>query len=399
MDRYDVIVSGAGPAGAQAAFRCASAGLRTVLLERNVLPRHKCCAGGVLGRAQAKAELQLPDELVEQRIRNFAVAWDGHREIFPLSGEVAAIVRRERLDHFLVKRAENAGAEVLEGTTSLRAREESDGVAVNTSGGKMTADALIVAEGCTSRLASSLFGPYPGRRMAMGMALECEFGSSPEDAMEVHFIDTPTVRPYSKVIFPLNGWMFPHRMGGNVGVVGQAVTAADLRRTTERILKDCGERYGGTMSRSPVTAHPIPLYPRDRVHSRRTLLIGDAAGFANPITGEGMSYAFESANLAASAVEGMLLNGKDLDVYAAGCRRRILNDLSSAVLLGPVLHWLLGKVELSSFFGQVKSDDGIMGACAGIARGESDWRGLFGRMAPRTIPYLLLNSRLIRGKA
>ncbi|KQM12107.1 hypothetical protein AOA80_04385, partial [Methanomassiliicoccales archaeon RumEn M1] len=127
-----------------------SAGLRTVLLERDVLPRHKCCAGGVLGRAQARAGLQLPDELVEQRIRNFAVVWDGHRELFPLSGEVAAIVRRERLDHFLVQRAESAGVEVLEGTTSLRAREEGDNVAVITDRGEMTAGALIVAEGCTS---------------------------------------------------------------------------------------------------------------------------------------------------------------------------------------------------------------------------------------------------------
>lgn len=399
MDRCDVIVSGAGPAGAQAAFRCASAGLRTVLLERDILPRHKCCAGGVLGRAQARAELQLPDELVEQRIRNFAVVWDGCREIFPLSEEVAAIVRRERLDHFLVKRAESAGVEVLEGTASLRAREESDGVSVITSQGEMAAETLIVAEGCTSRLASSLFGPYPGRRMAMGMALECEFGSPPGDTMEVHFIDTPTDRPYSKVIFPLNGWMFPHRMGANIGVVGQAVTASDLRETTERILKDCGERYGGTTSRSAITAHPIPLYPRNRVHSRRTLLIGDAAGFANPITGEGMSYAFESANLAASAVEGMLRDGKNLDAYAAGCRRRILNDLSSAALLGPVLHWLLGKVEMSSFFDQVKRNDAILKACSGIARGEGDWRSLFGKMAPRTMPYLLLNNRFIRGKA
>ena len=399
MDRCDVIVSGAGPAGTQAAFRCASAGLRTVLLERDILPRHKCCAGGVLGRAQARAGLQLPDELVERRIRNFAVVWDGHRELFPLSEEVATIVRRERLDHFLVQRADSAGVEVLEGTTSLRAREEGDGVAVITDRGEMTAGALIVAEGCTSRLASSLFGPYPGRRMAMGMALECEFGSSPEDTIEVHFIDTPTDRPFSKVIFPLNGWMFPYRMGGNVGVVGQAATAAELRETTERILKDCGDRYGGTASRSAITAHPIPLYPRDRVHSRRTLLIGDAAGFANPITGEGMSYAFESANLAASAVEGMLRNGNNLDVYAAGCRRRILNDLSSAALLGPILHWLMGKVELSSFFDQVKRNDDIMKACSGIARGESDWRNLLGKMAPRTISYLLLNNRLIRGKA
>ena len=123
MERYDVVISGAGPAGAQAAFRCASAGLRTVLLERDVLPRHKCCAGGVLGRAQARAELQLPDDLVEQRIKSFAVVWAGNRKLFPLSGEVAAIVRRERLDHFLVMRAEKAGAEVLEGTRSLGARE------------------------------------------------------------------------------------------------------------------------------------------------------------------------------------------------------------------------------------------------------------------------------------
>ena len=399
MERYDVVISGAGPAGAQAAFRCASAGLSTVLLERDVLPRAKCCAGGVLGRAQARAELQLPDDLVEQRIKSFAVVWAGNRKLFPLSGEVAAIVRRERLDHFLVMRAEKAGAEVLEGTRSLGAREVGDGVVVTTDRGEVSARALIVAEGCTSRLASSLFGPYPGRRMAMGMALECEFGSSPGDVMEVHFIDTPVDRLSSRVVFPRNGWMFPHQRGGNIGVVAQAASAADLRDTIEHIVKDCGQRYNGTVSRSDIAAHPLPLYPRDCVHSRRTLLIGDAAGFVNPITGEGMSYAFTSANLAASSVEGLLRDGKGLNSYAVGCRKKILNDLSAAMFLGPKLHWLLGKVNLSTFFDQVGRNDDIMRACAGIASGESDWRDLFARMAPRTMPFLLLNHRLIRGRA
>jgi geranylgeranyl reductase family protein len=397
--QYDVVVSGAGPAGSQAAYRCALAGLRTVLLERDALPRPKCCAGGVLARAQARAGLQLPPDLVEQEVRRFAVVWDGRRKEFPLSTEVARIVRRDRLDDFLAKRAEGAGAEVRERTKSLRAKETDQDVTVVTDRGEISAKALIVAEGCTSRLASSLYGPYPGRKMAMGMAVDCEFDTGPGDVMEVHFIDTPTDRLSAKLAFPLNGWMFPHRHGGNVGVVGQAATADQLRGTVEKVMKNCEDSYGGVVSRSTLTAHPLPLYPRRRLHTRRTLLVGDAAGFVNPITGEGMSYAFSSANLAAGSVERLLNGGAGLGSYARGCRGEILNDLSAASFFGSNLHWLLGKVDLPGFFDQVERNRGVMDACAGIARGEDNWRSLLMKMVPQILPLLLLHNRVIRGRA
>jgi len=222
------------------------------------------------------------------------------------------------LDLFLVKRAEGAGAEVREGAASRRAKEAESEVIVSTDRGEVSARALIVAEGCTSRLASSLFGRYPSRSMAMGMATECNFGADPGDAMELHFVDTPVDPSVPRRTFPLNGWMFPHHEGGNIGVVGQGLTAAELRRGVEGIMKICGDRYGGTISRSGICAHPLPLRPRRQIHSRRTVLVGDAAGFVNPITGEGMSYAFASANIASASVADLLEKGTELSSYARG---------------------------------------------------------------------------------
>ena len=140
------------------------------------------------------------------------------------------------------------------------------------------------------------------------------------------------------------------------------------------------------------------MRPRRRFHSRRTLLVGDAAGFVNPITGEGMSYAFTSANLAADSVAGLLCGGQDLSSYARGCRKEILNDLNAATFFGPSMYWLAERLNVAACFDKLEGDETVMDAIGGIARGESEWRLLFRRLMVR-MPKLLLDRRVIQGRS
>jgi choline dehydrogenase-like flavoprotein len=74
---YDIIVSGAGPAGSYSAYLCAKSGLRTLLLERSILPRKKCCAGGVLERAVRLLDLDLHANVIERELNGFHFVREG----------------------------------------------------------------------------------------------------------------------------------------------------------------------------------------------------------------------------------------------------------------------------------------------------------------------------------
>ena len=388
---YDVIVSGAGPGGACAARECAQLGLSTLLLEKGQLPRLKCCAGGLLQRALNHLNLRLPDDIVQRQIMGFAVEVGAQREEFSFSRRVGVTVRRAQFDHFLAKQAVSAGAELMSGTATKEVCEHKDRVEVETEAGVFQARILIVAEGVSSRTARKLFGPFPPLALATGMAANVSTERDPGDRIELHLIDTPT-KGLHWDRFPLNGWMFPHRDGANIGIVGQGCSRERLDASMHAIAEKLEARCGPvvTLDRS---AHPLPFRPRPRLHSVRSMAVGDSAGFVNPITGEGMGYAFLSAHLAARTARAVVdtESVRALKLYDRSCQEQILRDLRAAALIGPVLHWLVGVVDAPRFFGRFKEDRALVEVCAGIARGEADWRHL-ARLAGPRFPRLFFSS-------
>jgi len=387
---HDVIVAGAGPAGSVAAMECARLGLDTVLLEKHGIPRAKCCAGGLLLRAQRRLPVPVPESLVEREINGFAVQVGEHREEFRLPKPVGAVVKRERFDAYLAEKAKEAGSQLIEQSPVSDVVESSSGVEVQTPAGKLNARYLIIAEGATGRLARSIIGPYPTGSLATGVAWDVRCESDPGSSIELHLIDTPTSRvKWNR--FPLNGWVFPHRNGANIGVVGQGVGGDRARREVEKIASRLGERVGAvTVERR--SAHPLPFAPRRRLLTNRCLVVGDAAGFVNPITGEGMGYAFQGARIAAevcfaASKEG----GSGLKAYSRECEKELLRDLRAAALIGPPLQRLVGVVDTASFFRRFKEDGRLVEVCGGIARGEESWQTL-ARLALVRFPSLFFGS-------
>lgn len=390
---YQVVVSGAGPSGCIAAHRCVELGLKTLLIEKGALPRPKCCAGGLLLRAMRMLPFEMPSALVEKEITGFAVQMDAYRKEFKFGERVGVVVRRDRLDHFLAKKAEASGAELWEEAALETAIEREGELILKTKKGEVGAEALIIAEGVTSRSARSLFGPYPGRNLALGAEGDVSLPSDPSGMIEIHLIDTPTSHIDFRPSFPLNGWMFPHARGANIGVVGSRSRKERMLSSVDKIAESARSRYGELDWEGEIRFHPIPLRPRDRLHSLRSVAIGDAAGFANPITGEGMSYAFASGKLAAEAVSQGLQASKlksALIRYEKDCGG-IRRDLLAASMLSPVLHRLVGIVDTEKFFDDFHGRDELVGACMGIAKGEQDWR-LLARLGLINFPSLFLSS-------
>src|SRR5215216_7742442 len=151
VQRYDVIVVGGGPAGSTCAYRLASAGASVLLLDKARFPRDKPCGGGVTFRAARELPFSI-DPVVEDVVDRFRLR-NGYRSSFERrsDGPLCLMTQRRRLDHFLAKKAGEAGAELREG-----ARAELRDGAVWVGGERLDADAVVGADGVNGVTARAL---------------------------------------------------------------------------------------------------------------------------------------------------------------------------------------------------------------------------------------------------
>lgn len=385
-----MVVSGAGPAGARAACLCARAGLRTLLLEREPIPRDKCCAGGVLERAAGLLDEPLPDRVIEQEITSVGIMHRDFRVDFELPSRAAVTVRRSAFDAYLAERAQQSGAELWSHRSISKVAERDDRVEMTVGGSVVTSKALIVAEGATSRTASALFGPYPGKDQGIGIAMTCTLPQDPGGRMEFHFMGTPIERYPFRFQFPLNGWMFATRGGANIGVAAKDLGGAECRAALDGLRRSIEKRYGEAND-VRTSAHPIPMVPRRRLHTRRCVLVGDAAGLASPLSGEGMTNAFRSAAHAAEAVRGLVAGKGSLASYRRMVASDVLPVIRASRVISPKAQWLMGVVNTPVLVRKMQEDTELVSTCLGISKGEQSWEALL-RLIVRRFPYLFFSS-------
>jgi len=192
--------------------------------------------------------------------------------------------------------------------------------------------------------------------------------------------------------------MFPYSEGANIGAGGTGLCKAFMEEKVEEIRRSCAERFGGLRSQEEKLAHPLPLSVRRSLHSRRALAVGDAGGLANPITGEGMTYCFTSASLAAESVARFVESGGDpacLREYERRCRDTMVRDFKAASLVQRTIRTILGTVDLDVFLDNLCRSEALMSACLGIVDGSDDWTSLLRRSLTRA-PGLYFSS--VRGR-
>jgi len=377
---YDVAISGGGPAGSYCAYRCAQAGLCTVLLERQLPPWTKTCAGGVLMRAVSRLDFPIPDSIVEKEVVGFQVVGEDFRERFRFDRCLTYTVDRTGFDLHLLRMAEKAGAEIRCGQ-AVESVRESDKVELSTSQGTVIAKCAVIAEGAGSRNARRLLGPPPRGGMAMGMRSIDITEEDPGDEIEVFLLDTPTKRLERYPMFPLMGWMFPYRDRANFGVGGHGYGRAELMAGMDMVW---GRSLAKAVERGRPSAHPIPILPRDRFSTTRTMLVGDAAGLVSPMSGEGLSHGLGSAILAGEAAESFVSgDASALRNYDNRVKGTVVRDIKAATVISPVLHWLLGVVDTRAFFHTVRQEGPYVEAWTRMALGEETWQRLLMMTIPR----------------
>jgi menaquinone-9 beta-reductase len=312
MPSADVIVVGAGPAGAAAAVTLAEAGRDVVVVDRARFPRDKICGDGLTTGALRLLEgLGLDPATVPswQRVDDVVVRGPaGHEVTFPLPrgrGTYAAVARRTDLDAALVERARSAGAKVLDGHGCTGVVESDGEVVVTVDGlGELSAPYAIAADGMWSPVRKHLGLAAPGYRGEWHAFRQYFTDVGPRAASELMVWFEPDLLPGYAWSFPLPG----NRANVGFGIQrgGKVQRVQEMAALWPDILERPHVRQflgAGATAESPHRAWPIPArIDQATLVARRTFFVGDAATATDPLTGEGIGQALSTGVLAADAV-------------------------------------------------------------------------------------------------
>ncbi len=317
MHDADVVIVGAGPAGTVAATLLARAGARVRILDRAVFPRDKLCGDTVnpgtvailerLGMARAMAACGLRIDGMRVSGANGVVV----EARYP-AGVVGRALLRRHLDWMLLQDAISAGAQFEAGTSVRGAAVENDCVTGVTLArhGKVRAAITIAADGRRSSLTFGLglaAHPVRPRRWAFGAYFETPRGVQADAMGEMHvrrdhYVGVAAVPDGLTNVCLVKEW----RAGDRPLHDPRAVISRALERD---VLLN--ERFAGArMAVPPVVLGPlaVDIAPRS---IQGLLCAGDAAGFIDPITGDGLRFAIRGAELAATAALDVLAHGWD----------------------------------------------------------------------------------------
>ena len=365
-----VAVLGGGPAGAFAAERLASAGLKTVLFDEK-LAWEKPCGGGLTYKAYHEYPFLIENDTPKKFVSETTLSAPRAGAVKMQLERPLVIYSRMDLNRMLLDRAEKSGA-AIEQTRVMGIERRDKGWNLRTRCGTAQADFCIVATGARNPLRE--VGTQWGAKDTM-TALGY-YVPSTQDHIDIQFL--PRLEGYI--------WVFPRCGHLSVGICGKGEPAQALRARLEAYMNERGISYkDGKFYSHMLPSLETPGWKSNRVSGDGWLAVGDAGGLVDPITGEGLYYAMRSGDLASRVViddaHGIV---EKAAAYRALLAREFALDLEFAATLAK-------RVFLGSFL-----FNSVPARMVQYIRSSPRFRSLMQDLFAGTQPYGELKSRLLR---
>lgn len=343
----DVIIVGGGPAGSSAAYHMRVAGINVIIIDRHCFPRDKVCGDFISPTALIELQKMGVTHLEEfagtNVIRSAALHIDGREVISTLFPNIQGlpsygrVIPRTVLDEWLLNKAREVGADVLQGHVVKRFGLEDNHVllsAENSNGQiELRSRLLIGADGSNSLIAHQLCDQSVGRLSKIfAVRAYSEGTEGPPDRADLFF---------SADTFPGYYWFFPtgqHTANVGLGILTDSFPSVQyhLRTLMERVVRDdkaLARRLKNAKIVGKIAGWPLHTYTSSfPLVGNRVILIGDAAGLINPINGEGIQYALLSGRLAAGIAKRALaiddFSEEVLGEYARSIDLAIRSDMA-----------------------------------------------------------------------
>lgn len=329
---YDLIIIGGGPSGASAGRKAGKLGLNTLLLEKEKFPRYKPCGGGLSEHALSYLDFELPSDIIEWEVTGVRGVFNDQIIEVHKDHNISSLVSRSVFDTFLLKKTKETGIKVHTGEKVLSCTEKSEFVEVITKQQTYQAKFVIVAEGAHGLIKTCVRPADTRKEYWVSVVAEI-----PAEEREIEERLGKTVELQLGVASGGYGWIFPHKTYYSIGIGGVAKDFSHPKATMVKFLKN--NNFNGDYE---LYGHKIPIGGvKRRITGSRVLLIGDAAGFVDAFSGEGLAYAIRSGQLAANVIaEVSQQKGKltDLHKYESICRKEFGTHLKYSLIFSRLIH-------------------------------------------------------------
>ncbi|HYC11577.1 MAG TPA: NAD(P)/FAD-dependent oxidoreductase [Nitrososphaerales archaeon] len=304
--QFDLVVVGSGPGGCTAAKCASEQGLKTLLLEKKAAPGRKLCAGGIIGKVIRKFDID--DEALECHIDSYRFYAEREGWVDVPSKGAATSYRTtmendafKRFDSYLAARARDSGATLLTSSEAANLRREAGLTKVQLrtpTGEKVVTTRLVIgADGFHSTVGrlTGLTPPVPSEGMTVAVQREVITGKETSHNC-LHLFD-PTLAPVGYL------WVYPKSRGYTIGVGCLASHIVDpMKFMLAKAFQSNGlvkEFIPPGSTIMPLEGAPIPAAPLGTFVGDGVMLVGDAAGQCDPVTGDGIYYAMSAGKRAA----------------------------------------------------------------------------------------------------
>ena len=376
---FDVIISGAGPSGSLLGYLLSKKNISTLILEKEIFPRYKVCAGGI----QWKALQLLPydiNEIIEKKIYGIYFA-RRLKDIFykKYSEPLIYTFERTKLDDFMAKKAIESGCNINFSEKIKNFEISENEVKVFTQKDIYFSKILVGADGAGSIIYKKL-NKDTNLQKIIGYETEIPLTSASSYPLydESVVLDFGGIR---KGYF----WIFPKKRTLSIGGGGPVKDALNIKKYLEWFLQNYQEELNENFAapgrdrllNQKLSAHFIPVRSnKSFLCDYRVLSVGDAAGLGDAFTGEGIHNALLSSIIAADSISNAF---SDFNFNFSDYREKINNDIYANIKNS----MLISKIFFSSpyfYYKLIKSNDNLFNLCAKILRGEKKYSDVVNKL-------------------